>query len=101
MKRILTNTESICVTESGKVVASGWSNTGMGVDVAVLDMTNKQLGKAINTNKTSGSSNVWAGAGDSVLYMNGNLLCSVDVVSGEITTVTDVMDMDIYLKENM
>ncbi len=87
--------ESICVTESGKVVASGWSNTGMGVDVAVLDMTNKQLGKAINTNKTSGSSNVWAGAGDSVLYMNGNLLCSVDVVSGEITTVTDVMDMDI------
>ena len=87
--------ENLCVTESGKVVASGWSKSGMGVDIAVLDVAGKKLGKAINTNKTSGSADVWPGAGDNVLYMNGNLLCSVDVVSGEITTVTDVMDMDV------
>lgn len=87
--------ESLCVTESGKVVASGWSNTGMSVDVAVLDVAGKKLGTAISTNKTSGSSRVWPGMGDSILYLNGNLLCSVDVVTGEITTITDVMDMDV------
>lgn len=87
--------ESFCVTESGKIVGSGWNNNGTGIDVAVLDVEAKQLGAAIHTNKISGSSNVWSGAGDAVLYMNGNLLCSADVVTGEITTVTDVMDMDI------
>lgn len=87
--------ESLCVTESGKVVASYWSNTGMGVDVAVLDVAGKKLGSAISTNKTSGSSQVWPGLGDSVLYMNANLLCAADVVSGEITTIMDVMDMDV------
>ncbi len=87
--------ESLCVTESGKVVASGWSNTGMGVDIAVLDVAGKKLGTAISTNKTSGSSAVWSGAGDTVLYLNSNLLCAVDVVSGEITTMMDVMDMDV------
>lgn len=87
--------ESLCVTESGKVVASGWSNTGNGVDIAVLDVAGKKIGSAISTNKTSGSSAVWPGKGDSVLYINGNLLCSIDVVSGEITTVTDIMDMDV------
>ncbi len=87
--------ESLCVTESGKIVASGWSNTGMGIDIAVLDVAGKKLGTAISTNKTSGSSNVWPGMGDTVLYINGNLLCSADVVSGEIATVMDVMDMDV------
>ena len=87
--------DSLCVTESGKVVTSYWSNTGMGVDVAVLDVAGKKIGSAISTNKTSGSTAVWCGTGDTVLYLNNNLLCAVDVVSGEITTVMDVMDMDV------
>ena len=88
--------ESLCVTETGKIVASGWSNAGNGgVDIAVLDVAGKKLGTPIHTNKTSGSSYVWPGKGDTVYYMNGNLVCSADVVSGEITTVTDIMDMDV------
>ncbi len=87
--------DSLCVTESGKVVTSYWSNTGMGVDVAVLDVAGEKIGSAISTNKTSGSTAVWCGTGDTVLYLNNNLLCAVDVVSGEITTVMDVMDMDV------
>lgn len=87
--------DSLCVTESGKVVTSYWSNTGMGVDVAVLDVAGKKIGSAVSTNKTSGSNRVWPGLGDSVLYMNANLLCAADVVSGEITTIMDVMDMDV------
>lgn len=89
-----TQIDGLCVTQSGKVVASSWGATGS-VDVAVVDVAGKKLGTAISTGKTSGSSQVWPGAGDTVLYMNGNQLYSCDVVTGEIAVVMDIMDMDV------
>ena len=89
-----TQIDSLCVTQSGKVVASSWGMNG-GVDVAVVDVAGKKLGTAINTEKTSGSSQVWPGPGDMVLYMNANQLYACDVVTGETTVVMDIMDMDV------
>ena len=85
--------DNLVMTENGKIVASYWGN--IGVDIAVVDVAAKKVGASISTNKSSGSSNVWRGAGDTVLYLNGNELCSADVVSGEITTVMDIMSMDV------
>ena len=89
-----TQIDGLCVTQSGKVVASSWGMNG-GVDVAVVDVAGKKLGTAINTEKTNGSSQVWPGPGDMVLYMNANQLYACDVVTGEITVVMDIMDMDV------
>lgn len=89
-----TQIDGLCVTQSGKVVASSWGVNG-GVDVAVVDIAGKKLGTAINTEKTNGSATVWPGPGDMVLYMNGNQLYSCDVVTGETAVVMDIMDMDV------
>ena len=85
--------DGLCMTGSGKLVTSYWGN--MGVDIAVVDVAAKKVGTPISTNKSSGSTRVWPGPGDTVLYVNGNELCSCDVVTGEIKVVMDVMDMDI------
>lgn len=85
--------DSLCMTGSGKIVTSWWGNMG-GVNIAVVDVAAKKIGTAIETDKRSGSSNVWTGIGDTVLYMNGNNLCSCDVVSGENTVIMDVIDID-------
>lgn len=85
--------DGLCMTGSGKLVTSYWGN--MGVDIAVVDVAAKKVGTPISTNKSSGSSQVWPGPGDTVLYVNGNELCSCDVVTGEIKVVMDVMDMDV------
>lgn len=85
--------DGLCTTESGKIVTSYWGN--MGVDIAVVDVAAKKVGTPINTNKTSGSSQLWPGVGDTVLYMDGNQLYSCDVVTGEIAVVMDIMDMDV------
>lgn len=85
--------DGLCMTESGKIVASCWGNTG--VDIAVVDVDGKKIGTVINTNKSSGSATVWSGHGDTVLYMNGNNLCSADVVNGEITVIMDLLDIDV------
>ncbi len=89
-----TQIDGLCMTQSGKVVASSWGMNG-GVDVAVVDVAGKKLGTAINTEKTNGSATVWPGVGDTVLYMNGNQLYSCDVVTGETVVVMDIMDMDV------
>lgn len=86
--------DGLCMTESGKIVASCWGDMG-GVNIAVVDVAAKKVGTPVNTNKNSGSATVWPGTGDTVLYINGSELCSVDVVSGEITVIMDVMDIDI------
>lgn len=85
--------DGLCMTGSGKLVTSYWGN--MGVDIAVVDVAAKKVGTPISTNKNNGSTQVWPGPGDTVLYVNGNELCSCDVVTGEIKVVMDVMDMDI------
>ena len=85
--------DGLCMTGSGKLVTSYWGNVG--VDIAVVDVAAKKVGTPISTNKSSGSTRVWPGPGDTVLYVNGNELCSCDVVTGEIKVVMDVMDMDI------
>lgn len=85
--------DGLCVTGSGKVVASWWGN--MGVDIAVLDVATKSFGTSMETGKSSGSSAVWPGAGDDVLYMDGTTLYSCDLNSGETTEIFNTMDMDI------
>ncbi len=86
--------DGLCITESGKIVASWWGNMG-GVEVALVDVTGQKLGTTIETKKQSGSATVWAGSGDTILYMNGSELYSCDVVTGEIKVIMNTMDMDV------
>lgn len=85
--------DSFLITENGSVVGSRWGN--MGQEFIPVDMATKTTGTAIESNKSSGSSTAWSGAGDSVLYMNGTSLWSCDILTGETTEIFDCVDMDV------
>lgn len=85
--------DSLCMTGSGTVVTSYWGN--MNVTIAPLDVQAGKVGTAVETEKSSGSADVWGGLGDSILYVDGTVLYSYDLSTATTQVVMDTMDLDV------